>query len=167
MFASLKIDSKGNINLKSILPHKDISPICFYSITPVSSESSELVFYDSLFQEITIANLPTKKKISCTKNLVLMTKYMTSNCWKSAGNHVDSNYSEISDPTERAILRNSKYLENLCQLDSDVIESIILCHRKKKATRASITITTLNNELARRYLLNDSSQIERQESNLT
>ena len=49
MFASLKIDSKGNINLKSILPHKDISPICFYSITPVSSESSELVFYDSLF----------------------------------------------------------------------------------------------------------------------
>jgi hypothetical protein len=164
MLGNIKISSNGSIRIKSLLPHKDISSIRYYSMTVIDSETVQLVFYDNLFQEIALDNLPPKKKISCTKNIVLMVKSITRKCWKSAMDYVNTNHSEISDPSQKADLKNSKYLENLSKLDSDIIELIILCHKKKKINRAAMTITALNNELARRYLINDSCQINEKAS---
>lgn len=156
----MKINADGSVKLSTLFPHKDVSVVNYYSIELNNKGEIVLRMFDE--RQKRIKNLPTKQNISCTENLVAMTRQETHRCWEMAKKSLGRKYKHI-DPSEVQKTHkeelNQKYRDMVCKLPTDVLESILLCHRKEKFCRAEITISSIINELATRTLLNDSSHV--------
>lgn len=148
-----EISADGTLSLKALMPHKDTSSVCYYHCSLNDDGTFSLALYDADLVAINVAELPGAKKLRCTKNLIKMVSATTNRCWQIAKNGEHA----LADEDIRAAI-DQKYRDLLSQLDTDIIEAILLCHFKGKLRRASITIEALNSELARRALLDDSSK---------
>lgn len=116
-----------------------------------------------------IKELQPKKRFACTKNLVEAVKSYTSGAYNSAKAAIDSKLarqkktppSQWGDQAEYKRYKDEvdqMYRTNLCRLDTDIIEAILLCHNKQKIRRAGVTLAAIKDELARRAILGDSSR---------
>lgn len=148
-------------NLRSLLPHKDFSDVDDISIEQTSS-GIHVTFKNKLGFEI--KELPAAKKLRCTKNLVKATRTATSRCYDNAIKAV----AKANSVQETDVFAKSKtlyknevdetYRNLICKLETEILESILICHNKGKLRRAEITLRTINDELARRTILDDSSR---------
>lgn len=155
----MKVNANSTIRLSSLFPHKDASVVSYYHIDKNSKGEVTLRMYDK--NKTIIDELPTRKRIACTKNLIAMTRQETQRCWGAAVKSLMRKYKgkkELQLKDEHRDELDQKYRQLVCKLPTDVLESILLCHNKGKFHRAKITLQTISDEIVRRMLLNDSSR---------
>lgn len=162
----IDVNKDGSISLKSLFPHKDISSVKYHQLKPLG-EGFVLKLYDEDY--MLIDELPTKKKINCTRSLVAMVKQATNACYIHAKHDVLAKYGfnsldEVKTTSEFDLIKevrdeiDNQYRLNICRLQTDVLDCILLCHKKGKLGRQAITLRAITDELTRRALLNDSSR---------
>ncbi len=154
----MKVCNSGSIRLGALFPHKDVSSVSYYHVDKNGKGEVILRMYDE--NKTLITELPTRKRIACTKNLVTMTRQETQRCWSAAVKSLQRKYKkkETQLKEEHKEELDNKYREIVCKLPTDVLESILLCHEKGKFHRAKITLRAISDEIAGRALLNDSSR---------
>lgn len=154
----IKVGANGKITLDQLFPHKDTSLVEYYAVEAKEAGKIVLRLYDE--EGTMLGDLPPKKKLSCTKNLVAMTKSATNDCWSKAIKSMSRKYpgkSLLDLKLEHKDELDNAYRHMVCKLPTEVLEAIILCHNKGKFNRAKITLQAIANEIGNRTLLNDSS----------
>lgn len=154
-----------NISLSDLLPHKDLTSVEYFDATKTLN-GLDIKLYDGTLT--LIEDLPTKKKIKCTRSLVAMVRQATNVCFKNAEQAVNTRL-KIKEwkrltPETLALQKQAReeidnqYRLNICRLETDVLNSILLCHKMGKMKRQKITLQAINDEITRRELLGDSSR---------
>ncbi len=158
---AMKVGKDGKISLNALFPHKDTSDVFAYKLDP-TKDGLMLTLLDELGQPI--KDLPPVKKLRCTKNLIEMTRHATQRCFNNALKVVAKNKGIKEDEVRFNAKTTYKdevdhvYRQQICKLETEVLEAILLCHNKGKFARAQITLRCISDELANRAILNDSSR---------
>ncbi len=106
------------------------------------------------------------KEVKSTKNVLSAIRSITDKCWDRANQQAQKVYPIVDkyefkfyeDQGKRESLAKEIYVKELCKLNSEILETIIDLHNAKVSIRAKPTIEGIQNELANRALINDSSE---------